>query len=264
MLIGQPGEVFVEAAIVDHRFGKLAGQLPLADQPRLVALGLQDVGERDFMLADIEFRRAALWRVWAADQIVPAGAKRVAPGHQRHARRRTQRHRPAGLEPHAVLGQRVEIGRSMHGIPVTGDFMRAEIVGHHHNEIRRTIGGAGESDSQKHNSHGECDTAFHGSAPYGRCEEPASGGLNAISELQSLPNQMSKGFRGSSESASARMPGNRPVLADKADRARNARCAIMPFQQRRTQERTSGARRAPVAQYRLPFSIRSDQHGPLD
>ena len=121
----------VEAAVLRPVLLVGVAEVPLADHRRLVADVLQRLRQRALV------GRQAVGVAGEDHQRLQAVAHRIAAGHQRRARRRADGLAVERLEPHAALGQRVDV-RRLDLAAAIAEVGVAEVVGEDDDDVRPT------------------------------------------------------------------------------------------------------------------------------
>ena len=133
-------------------------EMPLSDQRRRVALLLQKVGDRHFVLVDPDI---VVWK----EHALQADALRVAPRHQRRARRRADGGRGVEVgELHPLRRELVDVRRLDLGRAVAREIVIADVVTDDVNDVDRLIRreNAGGQQAARQSNHCEDEGPNHG------------------------------------------------------------------------------------------------------
>jgi len=104
----------------------MGAEMPFAKVAGAVAVVAEDVGHRRFVVAE---------HVAAGDGAPAADAVRIAPRHQRRARRCAVAVDVKIAEAHRLVVQSIEVGRLDHGIAVAAEVAVTLVIGNEHDDV---------------------------------------------------------------------------------------------------------------------------------
>jgi hypothetical protein len=132
-------------------------EVPFADHPGRAASALEQLGERDFALRQVQ--RIRLWRVRGRIER-QAAAERIAARHQRRASRRAEGHRRIEVrELRSFRRHAVEVRSLEFRMAVAREVTIAEVIGEDEDDVRLRRGGglAAKQCQERHEGEG----SFH-------------------------------------------------------------------------------------------------------